>query len=150
MLGRFYLYRRKLDQASRELGIAVELQPGSFWANYFHGLCAFQRGEFERARESFRVCLALNDKQAWCFFNRAVTLEKLKDQNAARRDYDRALELEPNFSAAYLNRGILNFNEGRLAEAAADLEVAQQCGGNTEALRRNLALVRKARSEGSK
>ena len=86
---------------------AVQEQPQDFWANYYRGRCAYRLGLFEEALNAFCACVALAPNQAECFHNRALTLTALDQPRAALADYDRAVQLDPNLTAAVQNRAAL-------------------------------------------
>ena len=81
------------------------------------------------------AAIALNPRAAECYYNRAKAHEKLGEDERAIADYTRALEIKPLLADAALNRGILDYRQGRLQSALADLETA-------------LALARTADSRG--
>ena len=52
----------------------------------------------------------------------------LKDYRAALVDYDKAIELNPNFADAYFNRGLTNIFLGNNKKGIADLSKAGELG----------------------
>ncbi len=63
------------------------------------------------------------------------------EHSAARRAFDRALDLRARFPEALNNRGALALQEGRAAEALVDLERAVELEPSSAALRVNLGLA---------
>jgi tetratricopeptide (TPR) repeat protein len=104
---------------------SVELQPGEFWPNFFQGACAYRLGHFQDAATALSICVALAPATAECYYNRAKAYEALGRTGPALADYTRALALNPRFSDAALNRGILAFRAGDDAQALADFERAR-------------------------
>jgi Flp pilus assembly protein TadD len=74
----------------------------------------------------------------------------LKRDEPAMRDYDKALELEPNFASAALNRGILHYQAGKYQTALDDMTRALADGANPAAAHYNLALVHQKRGDRAK
>ena len=140
-LGRLLLDDGKTDRAADELARAVALQPQGFWPNFYEGVCAHRRGLFAEAETSFRVCVALAPDSAPCRYNHGLALAALGRPDGARADYDRALELDPSLGAAWLNRGMLNYQEKRREEALNDLRQALANGADPVAAHYNLALT---------
>jgi tetratricopeptide (TPR) repeat protein len=149
-LGLVLLRGGDLEGAAEQIERAIRLQPQGFWPNFYQGVCAYRRGEYEEAVRAFSVCVALapaSDRAA-CYFNRARAWAAQPDGAAeALRDYDSALELQPNLSAAALNRGILHYRQGRYDAARADLLHALDCGADPAAAHYNLALVHLAQDD---
>lgn len=58
------------------------------------------------------------------YVNRGVINVALEDYVAAAKDYNRAIDLDPNVAEAYLNRGNLWFMSNRYGDAIADYDRA--------------------------
>ena len=123
-LGKSYLRSGETALAAGQFQLGLALRPQDFWLNFYQGLCAYRLERFEEAVNAFRVCIALSPETAECFFNRALALSALGQAEPAIGDYTRALQLNPALTAAALNRGMLHYQQGHLAEAAADLKQA--------------------------
>jgi serine/threonine protein kinase/tetratricopeptide (TPR) repeat protein len=131
-LGCAYLREGEHALAARQFQQAVDLQPRDFWPNFYQGLCSYKLGRFEDALSAFRVCIALAQDPAECYFNRALTYEALGRNDQALLDYTRALHCDDRLTGAALNRGILHYNARRYSEAAADLERAMATASGRE------------------
>jgi tetratricopeptide (TPR) repeat protein len=123
-MGRAYLRDGELARATEHFQHAVDLRPQDFWPNFYQGLCAYKLNCFEDAVNTFRVCIALADHPAECYFNRALAYEALGRPDDAVRDYTRALECDDRLTGAALNRGLLHYAAGHYADAVADLNRA--------------------------
>ncbi len=99
-LGRAYLRAGNLDTAAAELDRALECEPQSFWANFTSGVCASRRGRPADALASFSACAALLPHSAACFYNRGRAYAELGRLDAARRDLEHALALDPHHEPA--------------------------------------------------
>lgn len=143
-LARSLLRGGDLTRAADELDRAVAARPQDFWANFYRGVCAYQRNEYADAVHSFGVAIALAPASPECYYNRALSYAAGGQRDRATADYDRALDLAPRFGAAALNRGVLHYQRGRMDQAGADLERALRDGADPAAAHYNLALVRLA------
>jgi serine/threonine protein kinase/Tfp pilus assembly protein PilF len=149
-LGRSYLRSEKLDLASEQFRLGLNLRPQDFWLNFSEGLCHYRLGRFEGAVNAFRVCVALAPETAECYYNRGLAYQALGRLDRALADYNRALALSPKLTDAALNRGIIHYQQGRHSEAIADLELALGTTSSRTALgviHYNLALVHLARGD---
>jgi serine/threonine protein kinase/Tfp pilus assembly protein PilF len=146
-LGRSFLRSGEYARATEEFRQSVEQQPGAFWPHFFEAVCAYRLGRHQDALAALDICVALAPGTAECYYDRAKVREALDQLEPARRDYTRALKLNPEFSDAALNRGTLAFRGGRYAEAMADLESARTHASGSRSLgliAYNLALVHAA------
>ena len=64
------------------------------------------------------------------YFDLALNYERVDDYENAIQDYDGAIQLDPNFAAAYNNRSDAYYNLGKYAEADADK--AKACSLDTQ------------------
>ncbi len=64
------------------------------------------------------------------YFNRANCFMQLKMYDGALVDYDYALKLNPEFSAAYFNRGVCLYKKGQKEDACLDWKKALDMGYN--------------------
>ncbi len=148
-LGRSYLRSGNHRLAEDEFRRSVELEPGEFWPYFFWGVCAFHGGHFQDAVTALSASVALSP-QPECYYNRAQAYQALGASDRAYSDYSRALEIMPNFANAALNRGILAYRNGRLADAKADIEHAREAVVDEPTLgliEYNLALVHLSRGD---
>jgi serine/threonine protein kinase len=117
-LARSYLRGEDLEEtaqqeAAQHLERALDLQPQGFWPNFYQGCCALRRGRSQEAVTAFHACVVLAPKQAYCYYHRALAYAQSGDSEHARRDFGRALDLNPNLAAAAANRGIVNYQDGQ-------------------------------------
>jgi serine/threonine protein kinase/Tfp pilus assembly protein PilF len=146
-LGRSFLRWGDLEQAARELALALEQQPQGLWPNFYYGLCAARRGRHEEAVPAFSVCVGAAPEVAACYYNRALAFTALGRPAEALRDYTHALERDPHLAGAALNRGILHFKERQYPEARANLLLAIDEGADPAVVHYNLALIHKEQGQ---
>jgi eukaryotic-like serine/threonine-protein kinase len=87
---------------------------------------------------------------AVCYYNRTLAYDALGQTDRAFHHVCRAIALDPNLTAALLNRGILLFKSGRSWEAITDFQQALRTASDPETLGRihfNLALAHLAQGD---
>lgn len=62
------------------------------------------------------------------YYNRAVAYAQMGQMDRAEQDYNKTIELQPDYAAAFHNRGNLRRNLGRHAEAVGDYTKALDLG----------------------
>ncbi|KAK6148229.1 hypothetical protein DH2020_019141 [Rehmannia glutinosa] len=87
---------------------------------------AIADGKFNEAIDYLTEAIMLNPKSAILYANRASVFLKLKKPNAAIRDADAALQINPDSAKGYKARGMARSMLGLWAEAASDLHVASK------------------------
>ncbi len=75
---------------------------------------------------------ATNYLEARGHFMLAFNFEKLGNYDDAIREYSLTIKLKPNFSDAYLNRGLIYHKQGLHDRAIADYDMAIQLGPDNE------------------
>jgi tetratricopeptide (TPR) repeat protein len=130
LIGYDHYRARRFDEARRAFDAAVSLQPDHFWAQCHLGMCHWYRREWDQAKSAFTACIVLRPQFVWPILVRADASGKQRAWASAEADYRKAeglLAKAPNDEALYYlhaNRGMLRFFQGRLDEAAADLQQA--------------------------
>ena len=119
-LGLVLALQGKLREAERELKKAETLQP-DHWPVHdalfdFYRIHDDQPDRFERAVKSAMRLVELNPDGPAAWNNLGIAYVSLEQYDAAKAAWDRALELEPT-RAAYTNRGLDYYYEGRFADA---------------------------------
>ncbi|HXT61237.1 MAG TPA: protein kinase, partial [Pirellulales bacterium] len=129
-LGRLAHGAGNAEEADAEFRAALELDPQGLWPNFYHACAAYEHGRYDEAATAFTVCLALAPQEGWCYHNRGLAYLGRGSPELARRDFDRAIELEPGSSRAALSRGMLSCQEARYDEALADFQLAESSGAD--------------------
>lgn len=140
-LGRSDVNSGDLAAADQHFRAAVEMNPKDLWPNFYHAQVAYDLGQYEEAVTAFTVCIVLADGEPWTYYNRGLANLQLKRHDSARRDFDRALELDGSLATAALERGMLSYEEQRYSEAIADLKRASAGGADTARISYGLALA---------
>ncbi|HEY1379448.1 MAG TPA: tetratricopeptide repeat protein [Gemmataceae bacterium] len=87
--------RRDFAGAARDFEAVLDAEPGHFAARLFLSLCALRQDRAGEARVGLTACIAQRPGFAWNYVYRGRCAEKLGDAAAARRDFARAAELQP-------------------------------------------------------
>ncbi|HZV07155.1 MAG TPA: protein kinase family protein, partial [Gemmataceae bacterium] len=141
-MGRAFLRLGMFERATLELELAVRMNPHGLWPNYYLGLCAYRLGRYLDAVAAHSICIGAAPEAANCFYNRALAFDALGHPEAALRDYDHAVRLEPTFADALLNRGMLHYRAKRYNSAISDLQRAGEFGSNRAVVFFDLLLVK--------
>ncbi len=105
--------------AAAALSKYSHLEPWDDAALGLEGDAWFHAGEMDRAQRAFDAALRISLSPAWINFLGLIHASR-GDADAAVREYTRALELEPRFAAAHVNRGSTLYRKRELAGANAD------------------------------
>jgi serine/threonine protein kinase/Flp pilus assembly protein TadD len=140
-LGRFYFRAGQVEQAEKEMNLALEVDPGTLWPNFWKGNCAFRSKRFDDAVVAFSVCVALAPDRAWCYSNRGLAYAEMGRLDRARDDFEHAIRLDPTDAAAFRGRGLLHCRARRYPQALADLRHTLSLGADPTAAYADLALV---------
>ncbi|XP_062028229.1 FAM10 family protein At4g22670 [Rosa rugosa] len=87
---------------------------------------AISEGNLEEAIEHLTEAILLNPTSAIMYGTRASVYIKMKKPNAAIRDANAALEINPDSAKGYKSRGIAHSMLGNWEEAAKDLHLASK------------------------
>jgi len=124
LAGTAFLSLRRPDRAEHFLSRAVELAPGQFWTWFALGLCHSDQGRHADAAADF-ACSSITAKNlAWPYLNRGLCLARCGRLTEAVSTYGRALEIDPDFVEALVDRGLAFLDLGHPQAALDDLESA--------------------------
>ena len=119
-----------LAAAEEALRRALKQENTSFWAWYVLGHCHFGQKRYLEAAGDFAVCAAREPKFAWAHFNRGLALARAGRLVGAQDSYDRALEIDQEFTEALVNRALVELELNALERARIDLTAAIKLGRN--------------------
>ena len=134
LLGTSLLARGEIDRAEVPLSRAVALDPRRFWAWFALGICHSDQGRHHDAAHDFSVCTTLAPGFAWPHLNRGLALARSGRLLEARVAYDRALELDPDFAEALVDRALVDLELDDPAQALRDLDRAIGLGRRAPAV----------------
>jgi tetratricopeptide (TPR) repeat protein len=98
------------------------------------GMCYYYADKFELAIRDFKRIiqldsanyLAYNNKGSASYNNQNIAAASLIDLKTAEKDFNKSIELKPDFELAYRNRGVVRFFMDSLNSAYKDLLYATQ------------------------
>ncbi|PKU31434.1 golgin subfamily a member 6-like protein 22 [Limosa lapponica baueri] len=93
---------------------------------------AVGRGEFQKAVQLLTDAIKLNPRLSTLYVNRAGVFVQLQKPNAAIRDCDEAIKIDPNSAQPYKWRGKALWLLGHWQWAAKDLALACQLGSDED------------------
>ncbi|WP_310488780.1 tetratricopeptide repeat protein, partial [Chamaesiphon sp. VAR_69_metabat_338] len=112
----------KLPQASIDLDRAIALQAGQPVFHHARGRARQKMGDLPGALADFNITID-RKPQAAVFNDRAEVHRGLGDRQAALKDCNRAIELNPKFINAYFRRGLIFVELGDLELALLDFDI---------------------------
>jgi tetratricopeptide (TPR) repeat protein len=128
LLGSTLLAGGDIPRAEEALRQALHRDVTSFWTWFVLGHCHFAQRRFLEAAGDFAVCAARTPGFAWVHFNRGLALAKAGRLVDAEDAYNRALELDPKFAEARVNRALVELELDHVDRAYADLVRAIELG----------------------
>ena len=105
------LPRRHLNDVLAEYSQTLKLDPRHYWARFQLGRCLLALGRTPEAIEALGACIALRPNSPWGYTSRGLALALSDHPDDAMFDLDRAVELDPNFYPARLNRGFVYWRQ---------------------------------------
>ncbi|RNA64104.1 hypothetical protein CR163_001835 [Prosthecochloris sp. ZM_2] len=90
--------------------------------HFERGFERHQDGRTDSAIDLYTKAIKANPSYIQAYQMRAAAWHQEKDYNRARADYSRVIELGDTYfqAAAYFNRGIVNYDDGRFHDAIRD------------------------------
>jgi len=128
-------YRKtgETDKALADVNKYLEFYPDSRKALSFAGKIEIAAGDNLKALEYFSENLKLHPNDPECYIDRANSYFASKSWDWAAKDYSMALDLKPDISDAWLNKGIALVNSGRTDDACHDFRKSFNLGNKKAA-----------------
>jgi choline-sulfatase len=121
-LGTDYLHDQNFPKAIEAMDQARDLNPANL-ANLLNlGMAQLQLGQQDDAQKAFMAITAQNDRYAPAHDGLGLLATQRRDANTARREFEKALEVDPEDLRAMLNLGILYQQLGEREQALHFLE----------------------------
>lgn len=111
-----WMAKREFDRAIADLDKTIALDPANATAYRLRGNMFSSRSEFDRAIADMDQAVTIKPRDPHNYFMRAIVWIARSHEKAIE-DFSRAIELNPNFSQAYVQRGQL-YSYGNQAERA--------------------------------
>jgi len=122
-LGTAYDHAGRPQDAEKLFRKSIDLRPENWEA--YNRLAAFyaKTGRYTEADAQYRKAIQYAPDNYILYINFGANLQNLNKRDEARNMYRKSIELNPNYPS-YSNLGVLDFEDGRYAEAAASFEKA--------------------------
>jgi tetratricopeptide (TPR) repeat protein len=115
-------------KASDDVERYLALYPENKKAISMAGRLEMAKGDNIKALEYFSRNLKLYPNDAQCYIDRANSYFTAKSWDWAAKDYSMSLDLQPDDSDAWLNKGLSNLNLGKTSDACHDFKRAFSLG----------------------
>ena len=135
------MFAGRWEQAQAQLEVAADRLSSHPDFHYLRAIVFHHRLEFSQAIEALERAVALAPAQARYYLLRGRIYEVVEDLSAAKRDYQKSIELAPNRSRAVLSLATVLVTEQRPGDAATVLEEALGRMSDSAALHHRLGRV---------
>ncbi|WP_423128807.1 tetratricopeptide repeat protein [Gaoshiqia sp. Z1-71] len=116
-----YNLKDDFENSLKDLNAALELDSNNSDALYYRAIALSRLDKVKEAIEDLNRLIDLNESdKAELFNNRGYSYMLLKDYEAALKDYNKAIELEPHYASYRFNRAYLYQDNGKNKEAIDD------------------------------
>lgn len=117
------------DKAQADSSQAIRLNPHDANAYYDRGFIFYKLRKYKEAIADYNKAIELDEKNANIYFGRGLARYKLKDKQGEDKqgaidDLSQAISLKPEYSEAYLQRGIVHRRIGQKQAAIEDFATA--------------------------
>jgi len=125
------IFARKKDlrQAITEYDLAIKADSKNGFAFFNRGLIHYELKEYDQAIKDFDQMIGLDFGDfSMVYHSRGRAWAAKGDDNRAIADYNKAIEIQPNYGMAYYHRSVAERRLGRSLQADSDRETARRHG----------------------
>lgn len=139
-----YLHKQNFDAALADADHFVKAHPQTPKAYLLRAFTLDRLQRTDEAIADYTKCLELNPAEEEARSNRGVIYYNVKkDYDAAKADFDAAIQLNPKKGVNYMNRARCWAHAGNKAEAKRDIEMASQLGEPVdEVMRKSVEMMK--------
>ncbi len=91
---------------------------------YLEGTVQYSQGNFNKAITFFNQAIQKDQNNADFFSHRGLSYQALGELTLALKDFNYSIELRPEFSEGYINRGFCLYQQKKAPEAISDFSTA--------------------------
>jgi|HubBroStandDraft_6_1064221.scaffolds.fasta_scaffold09599_3 TolB-like protein/DNA-binding winged helix-turn-helix (wHTH) protein/Tfp pilus assembly protein PilF len=114
------------QESEREFKLAMALDPNDATPHHWYSGSLVVRGRFEECSREIAIARQLDPLSLVIRDAEAEWLYTARQYDDAIGKFDRTLEIDPNFSPAWVGRGLSYEQKGKWREALTDLETARR------------------------
>jgi TolB-like protein/Tfp pilus assembly protein PilF len=114
------------EESEREFKLAMAADSTDPTAHFWYSNGLMVRGRFDEGFREMAIARRLDPMSLPIRISEGAEFYMARRYDDALGECDRILEIEPNFAAAYLYRGLSYVQKGKWNEALADLETAKR------------------------
>ncbi|MEO8066529.1 MAG: tetratricopeptide repeat protein [Flavobacteriales bacterium] len=123
-LGNALAIADRIEDSNEALDLSIAIDERFTSAYFSKARNLLMMGRYEEAVQCYRETQEFDGPQAVTFSYIGECFEKMERFNEALIHYDQSLALDPNWTDAWIGRGVVKDLQGRTAEAIKDLEIA--------------------------
>ncbi len=127
-IGNLLMHSREYIKAVEEFKKAIKERPEFVPALNNLSICYMKLGDLSMASRYLKRAIALSGEDGDLYFNLGIVMEMRDRYRDAIDAYSKALEIAPQYGAAYNNRGLLYLYLNKKTQACRDLKDACECG----------------------
>ena len=133
-MANMYVKQKKYNEALPYFNAAIKMNDSLTDLFNSRGMCYYYADKFEMAIKDFKRVIkmdssnyiAYNNMGSANYNNQNIASASMKDLLLAQNDFNKAIEIKPDFEMAYRNRGIVLYYMDSLDKAYKDLLYASQ------------------------
>ena len=142
-LALYYGKEGRLDEARRELEMAIAIEPRNFELHNNLGILYKQQGDFKRAIQEYQTVLQLEPADAMARYNLGNVYLAQERNDDALREYGECLRIIPQYDELHNNIGIVHTKTGRFEDAFREFETALRLNPENMNARKNLESLKR-------
>ena len=112
---------KKYDEALKELDSALQIDPRYSLAYMEQGSVFYHQNKYH-ALNSYSKAIDIDSLNEDYYFFRAISFNEMDSIVLAKKDYKKAIELNPEYLEAYYNLGVIQYKNGLNKDALMDFE----------------------------
>lgn len=114
------------EESGREFRLAMAADPADPTAHFWYSNSLMARGLFDEGFREMAIARRMDPMSLPIRMSEGAEFYMARRYDDAMGEFDRVLEIEPNYANAYLYRGLSYEQMGKWKEALADLETAKR------------------------
>jgi tetratricopeptide (TPR) repeat protein len=143
-LGTYNQIAGRLEEAKRDLLVALEIDPGNFEIHNNLGIVYRKLGDYSGAIREYETALSLMPTDPMARYNLGNIYLALGRYDDALEEYEECLKIIPDYDELHNNLGVVYQKTGRLREAVREFDTAVRINPENKNALNNLAVIKKS------